>query len=75
MPVVINGEGSKGMTKVITKFVTPLDSSVSDDGFLRYVQTFTAGLVHVPHYIRNDTSLKRIALVGLNGGTVDVYDV
>ena len=62
----------------ITKLVVPKDSSGEDDGIVRYVQNFASGTVDVTIWDdpnRTDISSKSVALVGWNGGTIEVYEV
>ena len=58
----------------VTMFSIPVDPSGEDDGLVRYVQNFTAGVANVNCWEDpRNTSLKSVALVGWNGGTIDVY--
>ncbi|KAL3805121.1 hypothetical protein HJC23_003349 [Cyclotella cryptica] len=73
----------------IAMFAVPVDPSGEDDGVVRYVQNFASGMAYVPRWkdgprdighktssaSPEDVSLKSIALVGWNGGTIDVYEV
>jgi len=73
--------------KDIHVFAVPVDPDGDDDGLVRFVQNFTAGMAQVTcwkdrgtdmsHLIGNvtDSSMKSVALVGWPGGNIDVYDV
>lgn len=79
MPVIDDRRNMSSLfSHQITKHVVPTDSSGEDDGIVRYVQNFASGIVHVTPWedpIRNDISSKSVALVGWNGGTIEVYEV
>ena len=73
----------------ISMFAVPVDPSGEDDGVLRYVQNFASGMAYVPLWqdgtrdidrrklseIPKGAPLKSVALVGWNGGIIDVYEV
>jgi hypothetical protein len=73
----------------ISMLAVPVDPSGEDDGLVRYVQNFASGMAYAPLWqdgtrdikrrtlsgIPKDVSLKSIALVGWNGGILDVYEV
>ncbi|KAL7531219.1 hypothetical protein ACHAXR_003908, partial [Thalassiosira sp. AJA248-18] len=73
----------------ITMFAVPMDPNGDDDGLLRFVQNFTAGMVqvlcwkdqlgpdksHMMCTVKPDGTTKSVALVGWPGGIIDVYEL
>lgn len=67
----------------LTMYVVPFDPSGEDDGLVRFVQNFASGVVHVTPWddisrnAEHATNLddRPVALVGWNGGVIDVYEI
>ena len=58
----------------VTMLTIPLDSG--NDGLVRLVQSFTAGMAKVRHRKEeNKECVKSVAMIGWQEGIIDVYDV
>lgn len=58
----------------VTMLTIPLDSG--NDGLVRLVQSFTAGMAQVSHWKEeNKECVKSVAMIGWQEGIIDVYDV
>jgi hypothetical protein len=80
VPVLEKEDAAAASAREITKFLAPVDPSGFDDNIVRYVQNFAAGVIQTVqrstnHATITDSSLKSVALVGWNGGILDVYEV
>lgn len=85
VPVTEHIGNSSQITQEIMMLVAPVDSSGSEDGIIRYVQSFGSGMVHVNDWearskIHNTntfdkTTSKAMFFIGWSGGTVDAYDI
>jgi hypothetical protein len=74
--VPVMEHGKKPQEEPLTMFVAALDASGDDDGLVRYVQNFASGVVQLTCWQwPKQASLNPVALVGWNGGRIDVYDV
>ena len=81
-----SGETERGGSEnEITVCDVPIDPNGDDDGLVRFVQNFTAGLARAKPWIdlrtmdsrhmESECTMKSVALVGWSGGILDVYEV
>jgi len=89
VPVLENGASNPTLGQSdVTVFAVPVDPDGDDDGLVRFVQNFTAGVAQVVHWKdrigtdkshltgnATDNAMKSVALVGWPGGNIDVYEV
>ena len=88
VPVITPNKKMATPRNHIIMFATPMDSMGEDDGVVRCVQSFTAGIAQVMRWKESSdvtafTSLggmpecarKSVAIMGWPGGNVDIYEI